>query len=150
MSRSSFSTALKGVPFIGRFILGMYPMIIIIALYRMRVLSQYWFAVSGDINVIPRLKRSVSLGTRLNVSHSSSLFCRERPPPMSVFILLLFFSFSLITAWGDVDLLQPAAGIKTVYFEANPIAKDPQYRRKLKLALPPLTQIDATMVPRTN
>ena len=54
--------------------------------------------------------------------------------------------------WGDVD---PASSWgKTVYFEANPITKDPQYRRKLKLALaiPSLTQIDATMVaiPRTN
>jgi protein phosphatase 1 regulatory subunit 7 len=60
------------------------------------------------------------------------------------------FNHNQLDHWGDVDLLQPAAGIKTVYFEANPIARDPQYRRKLKLALPSLTQIDATMVPRTN
>lgn len=33
----------------------------------------------------------------------------------------------------------------TVYFEHNPIYKDPQYRRKLKLALPSLKQIDATL-----
>ena len=52
--------------------------------------------------------------------------------------------------WGDFDLLQPATGVKTVYYEANPIAKDPQYKRKLKLAIPSLTQINATMVPRTN
>jgi protein phosphatase 1 regulatory subunit 7 len=60
------------------------------------------------------------------------------------------FNHNQLDHWGDVDLLQPAAEIKTVYFEANPIARDPQYRRKLKLALPSLTQIDATMVPRTS
>ena len=69
-------------------------------------------------------------------------------PPLSYY--LFQFNHNQLDHWGDVDLLQPAAGIKTVYFEANPIAKDPQYRRKLKLALPSLTQIDATMVPRTN
>lgn len=52
--------------------------------------------------------------------------------------------------WADVDMLQPAKGLQTVYFEANPIAKDPQYRRKLKLSLPSLRQIDATLVRATN
>ncbi len=48
-----------------------------------------------------------------------------------------------------MEQLRPATGLQTVYFEANPIARDPQYRRKVKLALPPISQIDATLVPKT-
>jgi protein phosphatase 1 regulatory subunit 7 len=32
-----------------------------------------------------------------------------------------------------------------VYLEANPLAQDAAYRRKLKLIVPTLTQIDATL-----
>ena len=71
-------------------------------------------------------------------------------PLFKKFFFVLQFNHNQLDHWGDVDLLQPVTGIKTVYFEANPIARDPQYRRKLKLALSSLTQIDATMVPRTN
>lgn len=35
--------------------------------------------------------------------------------------------------------------LQTVYFERNPIAKDPSYRTKIKLALASLVQIDATL-----
>ena len=59
------------------------------------------------------------------------------------------FNDNQLDHWADIDQLRPATGLKTVYFQANPIAKDPQYRRKLKLAVPSLTQIDATMAPRT-
>ena len=45
----------------------------------------------------------------------------------------------------EVEKLIPNSGLQTVYFEHNPIQKDPQYRRKIKLALPSLTQIDATL-----
>ena len=49
--------------------------------------------------------------------------------------------------WRDIDdHLTPLVNLKTVYFEHNPIASDSQYRRKLKLSVPSLTQIDATMI----
>merc|ERR1712212_788344 len=45
----------------------------------------------------------------------------------------------------EVEKLSTNSGLLTVYFENNPIQKDPQYRRKIKLVLPSLTQIDATL-----
>ncbi|XP_065185046.1 protein phosphatase 1 regulatory subunit 7-like [Sycon ciliatum] len=56
-----------------------------------------------------------------------------------------WFNNNQISSWEDVQCLTNATNIQTVYLEANPIAKDPAYRRKLKLTLPSLTQIDATM-----
>ena len=44
-----------------------------------------------------------------------------------------------------MDKLSACPSLATVYLEYNPVAKDPQYRRKLKLACPTLTQIDATL-----
>ena len=35
----------------------------------------------------------------------------------------------------EVEKLAPNSGLLTVYFENNPIQKDPQYRRKIKLVL---------------
>merc|ERR1712083_1249333 len=45
----------------------------------------------------------------------------------------------------EVSKLTPNSSLLTVYLEHNPIQKDPQYRRKIKLALPSLTQIDSTL-----
>ena len=50
-----------------------------------------------------------------------------------------------ITISAQVDKLSACPSLATVYLEYNPVAKDPQYRRKLKLACPTLTQIDATL-----
>ena len=50
-----------------------------------------------------------------------------------------------ISDWKDMDQLSGAKQLQTVYLERNPVAKDVNYRRKLKLALPSLTQIDATL-----
>jgi len=50
-----------------------------------------------------------------------------------------------ISDWKEVEKLGANKGILTVYLEHNPIQKDPQYRRKLKLCIPTLTQIDATL-----
>ena len=50
-----------------------------------------------------------------------------------------------ISDWKDVDQLAGAKQLQTVYLERNPVAGDVNYRRKLKLALPSLTQIDATL-----
>lgn len=51
-----------------------------------------------------------------------------------------------ISNWRDLNELLNAKGLKTVYLEGNPLQRDPQYRLKIKLTLPSLTQIDATYV----
>ena len=51
----------------------------------------------------------------------------------------------MISNWNDLKQLEPAKTLATVYLEANPLQQDPNYRRKIKLALPSLTQIDAIL-----
>ncbi len=51
-----------------------------------------------------------------------------------------------IDNWADLDELKNAKGLETVYLERNPLQKDPQYRRKIMLALPSVKQIDATYI----
>ncbi|KAI2667450.1 hypothetical protein H4Q32_003931 [Labeo rohita] len=51
-----------------------------------------------------------------------------------------------IDNWADLDELKNAKGLETVYLERNPLQKDPQYRRKIMLALPSVRQIDATFI----
>lgn len=51
-----------------------------------------------------------------------------------------------LSNWRDLAELLAAPGLKTVYLEGNPLQRDPQYRLKVKLALPSLVQIDATYV----
>ena len=50
-----------------------------------------------------------------------------------------------VSNFKEVEKLSSNSGLLTVYLEHNPIQKDPQYRRKIKLMLPSLTQIDATL-----
>jgi len=50
-----------------------------------------------------------------------------------------------ISDWKCIDELKHNPSIETVYLERNPIAKDVQYRKKLKLAIPWLKKIDATL-----
>lgn len=51
-----------------------------------------------------------------------------------------------IDNWSDLDELKNAKTLETVYLERNPLQKDPQYRRKIMLALPSVRQIDATFI----
>lgn len=51
-----------------------------------------------------------------------------------------------IDNWSDLDELKNAKGLETIYLERNPLQKDPQYRRKIMLALPSVRQIDATFI----
>ncbi|KAF3858246.1 hypothetical protein F7725_011447 [Dissostichus mawsoni] len=51
-----------------------------------------------------------------------------------------------IDNWSDLDELKNAKSLETVYLERNPVQKDPQYRRKIMLALPSVRQIDATFI----
>ena len=62
------------------------------------------------------------------------------------------FNDNQLDTWADLDQLTSMAQLETVYLERNPIWKDPSnptqvdpnYRRKIKLALPWIKQIDAT------
>ena len=58
---------------------------------------------------------------------------------------LLQFNDNQLDSWEDLDQLKNCTKLKTVYFERNPIWQDTAYRRKVKLALPTVTQIDATL-----
>lgn len=51
-----------------------------------------------------------------------------------------------IDNWSDLDELKNARSLETVYLERNPLQKDPQYRRKIMLALPSVRQIDAAFI----
>ena len=55
------------------------------------------------------------------------------------------FLFVQIADWPEVNKLRHMSDLGTVYLERNPLAQSADYRRKLKLALPSLTQIDATL-----
>lgn len=50
-----------------------------------------------------------------------------------------------IADWSSIEYLQQNKKLATIYLERNPLASDPAYRRKLKLTLPSLQQIDATL-----
>lgn len=50
-----------------------------------------------------------------------------------------------VNDWNNVENLKAHTSLQTVYLERNPVAEDPAYRRKLKMIVPSLTQIDATL-----
>jgi protein phosphatase 1 regulatory subunit 7 len=52
---------------------------------------------------------------------------------------------NLVDDWTSVENLTSNKNLVTIYLEHNPVAKDPSYRRKLKIILPWLSQIDATL-----
>ncbi|CAG0884674.1 unnamed protein product [Cyprideis torosa] len=57
-----------------------------------------------------------------------------------------WFNGNKISSWKAVeDALKNCPRLSCVYLEMNPLADDPQYRLKLKLMFPKLTQIDATL-----
>ena len=56
-----------------------------------------------------------------------------------------WFNDNHISDWKEIKKIEHMKNLATVYLERNPIEKSPDYRRKLKLALPSLTQIDATL-----
>jgi protein phosphatase 1 regulatory subunit 7 len=51
-----------------------------------------------------------------------------------------------ISDWKEIEKLAHLKKLKCVYFERNPIAQHPQYKRKLVLALPNLEEIDGMPV----
>lgn len=66
-------------------------------------------------------------------------------PAYQSFVSCFQFNGNEISDWNDLKQLENAKGIQTVYLEGNPLQRDPNYRRKIKLALPSLTQIDSTL-----
>jgi protein phosphatase 1 regulatory subunit 7 len=50
-----------------------------------------------------------------------------------------------LESWRELELLRHLPAVSCVYLEFNPLASEPAYRRKLKLLLPSLKQIDAVM-----
>lgn len=66
--------------------------------------------------------------------------------PFRVFVVNnLQANSNQISDWKCVDNLANNKKLETIYLEHNPLAKDVQYRTKLKLALPTIRQIDATL-----
>lgn len=61
-------------------------------------------------------------------------------------VRVLQMNDNLLESWSDLDELKGARGLETVYLERNPLQRDPQYRRKVTLALPSVRQVDATFV----
>jgi len=62
------------------------------------------------------------------------------------------FNDNKVDNWQDLDQFQSLKKLETVYLERNPIWQDPSdptkvnpnYRRKIMLAIPWIKQIDAT------
>jgi protein phosphatase 1 regulatory subunit 7 len=52
---------------------------------------------------------------------------------------------NLVDEWTSVQNLTNNKKLATVYLEHNPVSTEPNYRRKLKIVLPWLSQIDATL-----
>lgn len=48
-----------------------------------------------------------------------------------------------IASFGELDALKNCTKLQTLYFEHNPLAQDPQYVNKVRLAVPGVTQLDA-------
>lgn len=56
-----------------------------------------------------------------------------------------WFNDNQLEDWSQLNHLSKCQKLSTVYLERNPIQNDVNYRRKIKLVLPSLTQIDATL-----
>ena len=60
-------------------------------------------------------------------------------------MILFQLNHNNVNDWSSVDTFAKNKKLVTVYLEHNPLYKDPNYRRKIKLAIPWITQIDATL-----
>ena len=69
------------------------------------------------------------------------------------FFRSLQFNDNNLANWDDLRQFESLKKLETVYFERNPLwfdssdsrKPDPSYRRKVKLAIPWIQQIDATL-----
>jgi len=94
------------------------------------------------LQVIENLDHNIKLqtldlaGNRIKTIHGlDNLACLEE----------FWLNDNLVESWTELNGLSKAPRLATVYLERNPIQQDVNYRRKIKLALPSLTQIDATL-----
>ena len=51
-----------------------------------------------------------------------------------------------LTQFDELELLQNANNLETIYLERNPLSEEPEYERKVLEILPKLKQLDANMV----
>ena len=64
-----------------------------------------------------------------------------------------WFNDNKVSEWNQIEKLTELKSLRTLYMERNPIyftdstrtKHDPNYRRKIKLALPNLRQLDANL-----
>ena len=84
----------------------------------------------------------VSSETRMVLLRAKRL--NYKVTPTGVY-LSLQFNDNQLDSWEDLDQFKTCTKLQTVYLERNPIWKDTAYRRKVKLYLPNVTQIDATL-----
>lgn len=99
----------------------------------------FWFA---DMWMIAHYDFQLSLAKLPNLKLVISCMC----PARCVLTLSPQMNDNQIDNWSDLDELKNAKSLETVYLERNPLQKDPQYRRKIMLALPSVRQIDATFI----
>lgn len=55
----------------------------------------------------------------------------------------LWLNDNQVERFDDAEHLVPLAGLRTLYLERNPLARDFEYRTRLEALLPELDQIDA-------
>ena len=77
--------------------------------------------------------------------HQKSTVCQMPIKFTSSFFFYLQFNDNQLDSWEDLDQFKSCTKLQTIYLERNPIWQDTAYRRKVKLALPAVTQIDATL-----
>ena len=69
----------------------------------------------------------------------------------NICFIFVQFNDNKVANWDDLKELESIKKLATVYLERNPIyydqdgKPDPNYRRKIMLALPHIQQIDATL-----
>lgn len=89
--------------------------------------------------LLPNDQKSVCFNFMVLISSTPNIVCS--PPSFD-----LQMNDNQIDNWSDLDELKNTKSLETVYLERNPLQKDPQYRRKIMLALPSVRQIDATFI----
>jgi protein phosphatase 1 regulatory subunit 7 len=61
------------------------------------------------------------------------------------FVVFLQLNDNEVEKWANIDVLVSNKELKTIYLERNPVANESGYRRKIKLTIPWIVQIDATL-----
>ncbi len=62
----------------------------------------------------------------------------------------LWMNGNRLSDFEELEQLTDATQLDTIYLESNPLARDPEYKRKVVQLLPWLHQLDATMLPKRS